>query len=81
LEKSKLENPSLVHLATRTKRRINETVRSCPINMNGVNEVVDMNLIPLQSYDILIRMNLLDRHHDVLDCHNKTFMCLDEEVK
>jgi predicted aspartyl protease len=36
LEKSKLEKSSLVQLATGTKRRINEIVRSCPINLNGV---------------------------------------------
>jgi hypothetical protein len=54
LEKSKLKKSSLVQLATGTKRRINETVRGCPINMNGVNTIVDMNIIPLGSYDILI---------------------------
>jgi hypothetical protein len=81
LEKSKLEKSSLVQLATGTKRRINEVVRSCPINMNGVGTIVDMNIIPLGSYDILIGMDWLDKHHVVLDCHNKTFTCLDEEGK
>jgi predicted aspartyl protease len=81
LEKSKLEKSSLVQLATGTKRRINETVRGCPINLNGVNTNVDMNIIPLGSYDILIGMDWLDKHHVVLDCHNKTFTCLDEEGK
>jgi hypothetical protein len=38
-----------------------------------------MNLIPLGSYDILIIMEWLDKHHVVLDCHEKTFTCLDEE--
>jgi len=81
LEKSKLENSSLVQLATRTKRRINEMVKGCPISLNGVNINVDMNIIPLGSYDILIGMDWLDQHHVVLDCHNKTFTCLDEEGK
>jgi hypothetical protein len=45
LEKSKLGKSSLVQLATRTKIRINEVVISCPININGVNTVVDMNII------------------------------------
>jgi hypothetical protein len=78
LEKSKLEKSSLVQLATRIKRRINEVVRSCPINLNGVSTNVDMNIIPLGSYDILIGMDWLEKHHVVLDCHNKTFMCLNE---
>ena len=81
LEKSNLEKSSLVQLATRTKRRIKEAIRSCPINLNGVNINVDRNIIPLGSYDILIGMDWLDQHHVVLDCHNKTFTCLDEEGK
>jgi hypothetical protein len=81
LKKSKLEKSSLVQLATGTKRRINETARGCPINLNGVNEVVDMNLIPLGSYDILFGMDWLDKNHVVLDYHDKTFTCLDEEGK
>jgi hypothetical protein len=81
LEKSKLEKSSLVQLATGTKRRINEMVRGCPISLNRVNTNVDLNIIPLGSYDILIGMDWLDKHHVVLDCHNKTFTCLDEEGK
>ena len=79
LEKNELEKSSLVHLATRTKRRINEVVKSCPINLNGVNTVVYMNTIPLGSYDILIGMDWLDQHHLVLDCHNKTLHVLVEK--
>ena len=33
LDRSKFEKSSLVHLATGTKRRINEIVRGCQINM------------------------------------------------
>jgi hypothetical protein len=35
----------------------------------------------LGSYDILIGMDWLDKHRDVLDCHNKTFTCIDKEGK
>ena len=28
---------------------------------------------------LLIGMDWLDAHHAVLDCHNKTYTCLDEE--
>jgi hypothetical protein len=37
-----------------------------------------MNIIPLGSYDILIGMDWLNQNHVVLDCHNKTFTCLNE---
>jgi hypothetical protein len=81
LKKSNLEKSSFVQLATRTKRRINETIKDFPINMNGVNTNPNMNIIPLESYDILIGMDWLEKHHIVLDFHNNTFTCLDEEGK
>ena len=46
-----------------------------------MNTSVDLNIIPLGSYDVLIGMDWLDKHHDVLDCHNKTFTCLDGNGK
>jgi hypothetical protein len=46
-----------------------------------VNINVDLNIIPLVSYDILIGIDWLEKHHDVLYCHNKTFACHDEEGK
>jgi hypothetical protein len=78
LKKSNLEKSSLVQLATRTKRKINEIVKGCSINLNGLNTIVDLNIIQLGSYDILIGMDWLEKHHVVLDFHNKTFPCLDE---
>jgi hypothetical protein len=38
-----------------------------------------MNILPLGSYDCLIGMDWLDQDHAILDCHNKTFTCLNEE--
>jgi hypothetical protein len=81
LEISKLGKASLVQLATGTKRRIHDMVRSCSISLNGVNNSMDLNIIPLGSYDILIGMDRLEKHHDVLYCHNKTFTCLDGNGK
>jgi hypothetical protein len=81
LEKSKLGKSSLVQLATGTKRRIHDMVKSCSISLNGVNTSVDLNIIPLGSCDILIGMDWLDKHHVVLDFHSKTFTCLDGDGK
>jgi hypothetical protein len=77
LEKSKRGKTSLVQLTTGTKRTIHDMVKSCSISINGVNTMIDLNIIPLGSYDILIGMDWLDKHHVILDCHNKTFTCLD----
>jgi hypothetical protein len=71
----------LVQLAIETKRRINETTKGCPINLNGLSTNVDLNIIPLGYFDSLIGMDWMDKHHVVLDCHDKTFTCLDEERK
>jgi hypothetical protein len=81
LEKSKLGKSNLVQLATGTKRRIHDMVRGCSISLNGVNTSFDLNIIPLGSYDILIGMDWLENHHVVLDCHRKTFTCLDGDGK
>lgn len=49
--------------------------------MNGLNTKVDLNILPLGSYDHLIGMDWLEQNHSLLDCHNKSFTCLDEEGK
>ena len=71
----------LVQLSMGSKRNINELVKDCQIDMNGLNTKVYVNNIPLGSYDYLIGMDWLEKHHVVLDCYNKTITCLDEEGK
>jgi hypothetical protein len=81
LKRSKHEKLWLVQLATGTKREINEIVKGCPLYMDGISIVANLNIIPLGSYDVFIRTDWLYVHHIVLYCHNKTFICLDEEGK
>jgi hypothetical protein len=71
----------LVQLATGAKRKINKLVKDCPIDMNGLNTKVEVNIIPLDSYDFLIGMDWLGKHRVILDCYNKTITCLGEEGK
>jgi len=49
--------------------------------MDGLHSKTYLDVIPLGSYDILIGMDWLESHYVVLDCHNKTITCLDEENK
>jgi hypothetical protein len=81
LPRSKHGKSWLVQLATGAKRKVNEMVKSCLIDMNGLNSKADLNILPLGSYDCLIGMDWLDQHHTLLDCQNKEFTCLDEEGK
>jgi hypothetical protein len=69
----------LVQLATSAKRKVNDMVKSCLMDMNGLNTRENLNILPLGSYDYLIGMDWLDQHHAILYCHNKEFICLDEE--
>ena len=40
---------------------------------------VDLNVLPLGSYDVLIGMDWLEAHRVKLDCYNKNFECMNEE--
>jgi hypothetical protein len=50
----------LVQLSTGEKLKINEMVKVCPLEMNGLRTKADLNIIPLGSYDCLIGMDWLD---------------------
>jgi hypothetical protein len=63
------------------RRKVNEMVKSCLMNMNGLNTKEDLNIFPLGSYECLIGMDWLEQHHTLLDSPNKEFTCLDEEGK
>jgi hypothetical protein len=66
-------------LATGAKRKVVELVKSCLVDMNGISTKVDLNILPLGSYDFLIGMDCLDQHHVLLECHKKAFTFMDEE--
>jgi hypothetical protein len=63
-----------VQLATRTKRKINEMVKECPMEMNELNIGEDLNIIPFGSYDFLIGMDWLETHNVVLVCYNMVLL-------
>jgi hypothetical protein len=69
----------LVKLAIRAKIKVNDMVKSCIMDMNGLNTREYSNIFPLGSYDYIIRMYWLDQHHAILVCHKKAFTCLDKE--
>jgi hypothetical protein len=69
----------LVQLATEAKKKFNDMVKSCPMDMNGLNTRENLNIFSLGSYDCIIGMDWLDQHHAILDYHNKEFTFLDEE--
>jgi hypothetical protein len=56
-------------------------VNEIPMDMNGLTTKVDLNIIPLGSYDFLISMDGLNKNNVVLDRCNKEFTFLDKEGK
>jgi hypothetical protein len=79
LSRRKHENSWLVQLAIGTKRKVIELVKSCPMDMNGLGTKVELNVLPLGSYDNIIGMDWLDQYHATLECRYKEFTFLDEE--
>jgi predicted aspartyl protease len=69
----------LVQLSTGDKRKINEFVKYCPIDMNGLNKKVDVKIILLGSYGCIIGMDWLEKYHVVLDYYSKTNTCLEKK--
>ena len=59
LNKVKHEKPWLVQLATSTKRKVSELVKGCELDLNGFPTKVDLNILPLGSYNIIIGMEWL----------------------
>ena len=42
---------------------------------------VNLNMLPLGSYNILIVMDWLESHNVIIDCLHKSFGCMDEKGK
>ena len=46
--------------------------------MNELRTQIDLNILPLGSYDVQIGMDWMEKFKLVLDCYNKIFTCVDE---
>ena len=69
----------LVQLAIGAKRRVIDFVKECTLFMNQFETYVKLNVLLLGSYDVLIGMDWLEQHRLVLNCFDKTFICLNNE--
>ena len=68
LKKSKHRKSWLVQLATKSKRKVNEVVERCPLDMDGIYTYAYLNVLPLGSYGVLIGMDWLEAHRVKLHC-------------
>ena len=62
----------MVQLTTRTKSKVVEFISDYEFSLDGQNIRTNMNIVPLGSYDVIIRMDWLEKHKAILDCYTKT---------
>ena len=60
LGKVKHHKTRLVQLSTCTKKKVSEVVKDCEVNLNGFPTRLNLNILPIGSYDILIGMDWLE---------------------
>ena len=54
-------------------------MRDCEVKLNGFFAKIDLNILPLGSYDVLIGMDWLEQHHVMLDFLHKSILCTDSQ--
>eukprot|EP00253_Pinus_taeda_P006640 PITA_06640 len=78
LQPAKFKNPWLVQLATGAKRRVLAKVNNFPLKIVAQTVTAELNALPLGSYDVLIRMDWLEKRWSVIDFKTKTISYQDE---
>eukprot|EP00253_Pinus_taeda_P030099 PITA_30099 len=79
LQSIKFKNPWLVQLATGAKRRVTAKINDCSFTIADQPITVDLNILPLGSYDILISMDWLEKHWSLVDCKTKVIYYRDQQ--
>ena len=71
----------MVQLATGTKRKVTHKLPKTEIQLNEFRTEVNLNILPLGSYDLLIGMDWMEKKKALMNCWDKTLHCVDEEGK
>eukprot|EP00253_Pinus_taeda_P032966 PITA_32966 len=79
LQSAKFKNPWLVQLATGAKRRVTAKINDCSFTIADQPITADLNILPLDSYDILIGMDWLEKHWSLVDCKTKVIYYRDQQ--
>ena len=61
------------------KKKVSEVIIDFPIELNVLLTKVDLNILPLESYDVLIGMDWLQTHRSKVYCCDKVLECIDKE--
>ena len=79
IAKEKHVRPWWVQLATGAKRKVTDYVTNCEIQLQDHKTKIDLNILPLGSYDMIIGMDWLEKNKVVLNCYEKTFTYIAED--
>ena len=61
------------------KQIVSKIVKDCEVNLNGFLTKVNLNILPLGSYDVHIGMEWLEQHHAMLDYLHMSILCTDSQ--
>ena len=61
----------LVQLATGTKRKVVDFISDFEFNLDGQNIKTNLNILSLGSYDMIIGMDWLEGHKEILDFYQR----------
>jgi microsomal dipeptidase-like Zn-dependent dipeptidase len=65
-------------MASEVKQIVRGLVNDCEIDLRDYVAKVSHYIMILGSYNIVIGMDWLETHEEVLDCKNKKFYCVDD---
>ena len=79
LTKVKHARPWLVQLAIGAKRKVTDYIADYEVELQGHKTRINLNILPLGSYDMIIGMDWLERNKVIFNCSSKTFTYIAED--
>ena len=69
----------LVKMTSGVKKAVGLKVRGCQVDLRVCTTKLDAYATNLGTYDLIVRMDLLEGHRDFMDCYAKKVFFLDDE--
>ena len=57
-----------------TKGKVTHKLPKFVVNLNGYETELNLNILPLGSYDVLMGMDWLEKHKEIVNCLDKTII-------
>ena len=73
LAKVRHAKPWSIQLDTGEKRKVTEFIANCEVKIQDHVTMINLNILPLGSYDMIIGMDWLEKYRVVLNLFDKKF--------